>query len=649
MSKDEKGNEESIIEEAMERFKEAKGGCDPLRQIAADDIRFARLGDQWTIGGKDIAAERRAEGKPALVINRMPAFIRRVVNDGRQNKPAIKISPVDSGADPDTAEVIEGLIRSIERNGAGAELAYDTALDNAVSGGFGFFRVVIDYAHPDSFDLECRIERIPNPMMVHWDPNSTMFDSSDWEFAFVSEMLTEDEFERKYPNAEKNSWESSTGDAWNDDDLIRVAEYWTREREERTIIEYVAEDGGIQVLREELLPDLGRQMLDAAGLESDGKSDEDLTNMFITLHRLTEKRRRKSTYHKVMRRVITSSTVLEVDEWPGSMIPICPVWGEEVYSDGKRHFRSMIADAKDPQRMFNLWRSISMEAAAMTPRTPFLVEEGALPRNSVELGKWKTSNQRTFPYLLYASGAAMPQRQPGPSIPAGFVQEAINAAEDIKTITGIYDPALGAKSNETSGVAISARQRESDQSTFHFVDNLNRAIRHCGRILVEIIPSVYGPRQTIRILGEDSTEKVIRLGRREGGAKMEGVGGEEPLYDLSVGKYDVSISTGPSYASQREAARETLIEIMSRVPAAAPLIGDILVQHLDFVGADKLAERLRLLLPPQIQQAESGGVPPMMGGQQMMTDATQPPGMNQQKMMQFGQPPMMKMERMQNV
>jgi hypothetical protein len=577
-----KETKEPVIVEALERFKEAEDGTSFNRNAAHEDIRFARLGEQWP---DKIKKQREEEGRPALTVNKLPSFIRQVVNDSRQNKPAISVHPVDNGADKDTAEVIGGLIRAIERNGA--DVAYDTAIDHAASGGFGFFRIGIDYCHSESFDKQAFIERIANPLMVHWDPSSTAFDASDWNFGFVSDLLTEEEFEAKYPNAEKVSFEGNDKELvglWMQEEKIRVAEYWQREEKERTIL--LLSNG--QIVRKDKFKDQIKYLLELAGI--------------------TVVDERQSQYYEVKRRVMSGVEVLKEEDWPGSMIPICPVWGEEVIVDGKRHFRSMIRDARDPQTMFNFWRSASTELVALAPRAPWVGPKGFVPKG--QEAKWQSANNRSHAYLEYeatANGAA-PRREAFAGVPAGALQEALNASDDIKSIIGIYDASLGARSNETSGRAILARQREADVSNFHFIDNLSRAIQYAGRVLVEIIPSVYSARQTIRILGDDMKEKVIKLA-------MEGQGsygsqpqepGTERLYDLSIGKYDVTVKTGPSFSTQREETRETLMEIMKQVPGAAPILGDVLMDNMDFPGADTVAKRLKAMLPPQILAAENG-------------------------------------------
>jgi hypothetical protein len=616
---------DSVIDEALERFEESQEDSAQNRANAVDDIRFARMGEQWP---DKIKRLREVENRPCLTINRLPTFVRQVVNEARQNKPGIVVNPVDDGADKDTAEVIGGLVRAIERS-SNADIAYDTAIDHAVSGGFGFFRVGIDYAHPYSFDLEARIERIPNPLMVHWDTSSTAFDASDWNHAFVSDWVGEDEFKRRYPKAEPVSFEGDIRDGvahWHDGEQIRLAEYWLRTEKTHKI--YLMSDG--KVIREDQLPEIGRKLLARNGMNADGLSEKDCCDAAHALlggMGISVIKQRECNHFEVVRRIINGVEVLEENIWPGQTIPICPVWGEEIFSDGKRHFRSMIRDARDPQTMLNFWRSATTELVALAPRAPWVGPEGFIPKG--QKAKWEQANNRSYAYLEYdASAGAAPQRTPFAGVPAGALQEALNASDDIKSIIGIYDSSLGARSNETSGRAILARQKQADNSNFHFIDNLSRAIKYAGQVLIEIIPSVYSDRKAIRILGDDMLEKVINL-------KTNAADPQGRIYDLSTGKYDVTVKAGPSFSTQREFAREALTEIMKQVPGSAPIVGDILMELMDFPGADKVAKRLQHLLPPQVQAAEGIATPGLMPGQPMPGAPGAPPVMPGQP----GQPP----------
>jgi hypothetical protein len=604
-------SDKDILEEALERFHESETVSNLDRQNSYDDVDFGRLGNQWP---EKVKKQRELEDRPCLTINKLPAFIRQVVNDSRQNKPGIVVGPVDSGADVDTAHAIGGVIRGIERN-SNADVAYDTAIDHSASGGFGFFRVDIDYAHEESFDLEARIRRIMNAHSVHWDVNTTEFDASDWNYAFVSQFVSEDDFERDYPDAEPVSFEGDSRETvqwWLEDDKIRIAEYWLKEKTAGEIV--LLSDG--TVLRADKMGQMAKAAMEAGGLDTKGTSESEQIRQVMGAMGLQEVKRRKTTFSQVNRYMLTGAGVLgDPEPWPGPTIPICPVWGEEVVHNGRRYTRSLIRDARDPALMFSYWRTASTELVALAPRTPFVGPKGFA--KGME-GKWNTANTRSHAFLEYDPTAGeRPTREPFAGVPAGALQEALNASDDMKAIIGLYDPSLGARSNETSGKAIMARQREGDTSTFHFVDNLSRAIRYAGRVLVDIIPAVYGSRETLRIIGADQKESVIKLtqqgifkqdGPRQGGADPSAPRKDRP-YNLAIGKYDVTVKAGPSYATQREEAREVLIEIMRQVPGSAPYLGDILADHLDFVGADKLKSRLQHLLPPQIQQAEGLQLP----------------------------------------
>lgn len=570
-----------IIKEALDLFEDASTDEACNRANYEADIRFGRLGEQWP---ENIKIDRQNENRPCLTVNRCPSFVRQVVNDARQNKPSIIVHPIDNGADKDTAEVINGIIRSIERN-SNAEVAYDTAIENAVSGGFGFFRVGIDYVDDNSFDMEVRIIPVPNSMSVYWPPESTQFDSSDWNYAFITEDISEDEFSSRYPDAQIADFEDTDDRSFYTglgDKQVRIAEYWKREEISQTL--HLLSDG--RTIREDQLTD-------------EIKAVNEITDVSII-------KQRESRTHKVTRRIISGKEVLETDEWPGSTIPICPVWGEVVVINGLRYLRSMIADAKGPQQMLNFWKTASTELVALAPKAPYMVEEGSIPEGA-EGQKYQTANTRSHAYMMYKRGHNKPDRQPFAGVPGGALQEALNASDDMKSVMGIFDAALGSRGNETSGRAILARQRESDVSNFHFTDNQSRAINWAGKIIVEIIPYVYTPGRVMRILGKDQKEKVVRLAGGE--YQPDKQSSNERLYDLTVGKYDVTVKAGPSYASQREETRETIVELIRSLPNAAPeaalILGVKLLEQMDFLGADELAKQIGTLLPEEIRAMRS--------------------------------------------
>lgn len=568
--------ESDVLSEAKERFKLSDDAESENRQAYLDDWRFARMGEQWP---ENIKRDREQEGRPCLTVNRMPSFIRQVVNDARQNTPQIKVSPMDGQGDPETAEVIGGLIKSIERQ-SNADAAYDTALDCAVTGGFGYFRVDVDYAYEDSFALDICIKRIVNPLTVYGDPDSVEVDASDWRYGFVTDLIPRKTFEKRYKGAEAVDWDSY-GDGndllWFQDNTVRIAEYWDRYEAPEKILQL----SNNMVIREaEYLKN--KDLFDVTGLNVTGT--------------------RQTMGYKVKHRVMTGSEILEEKDWAGCYIPICPVYGDEIVIEGRRYLMSMIRQAKDAQRMFNYWRTTSTELVALAPKTPFIGPEGAF---DVDIEKWMSANVKTHPFIQY-SGQIPPQRQGFAGPPAGALQEAMNASDDIKSIMGLFDASLGARSNETSGRAIMARQREGDVSTFHFIDNLSRAIRYAGKVMVDLIPRVYTHERVVRILGEDGATKEVTLNKQ-----VPGENGMVTMYDMTTGKYDVTVSTGPSFTSKREEASQQMIEMIKVFPQAAPLIGDIVAKSLDWPGADQIAKRLQVMLPPPVQKMEANTeIPP---------------------------------------
>ena len=568
-----------LIELAKEQFAQALDAFEANQTRYEKDVKFGRMGEQWNA---DDIEERKNQGRPSLTINRMPSFIRQVVNDARQNKPSIKVHPFDDTADPDTAEVINGIIRNSEQVSK-ADLAYDTAIDCATSGGFGYFRIDLDYADDDTFDLDIRINRILNPLTIYPDAASTSADSSDWNYCFVTEMMPKDEFDEQYPNAEAIDWSPTHLDdndqAWYDKDQVRVAEYWVREPINKTI--YLMSTG--DVVSEEIYNELQAEY-EATGIE--------LLNT------------RETTSHKVTQYIMNGQEVLETNEWPGKYIPIVPLYGEEIFIDGERHFFSLIHFAKDAQTIYNYWRTTTTELVAMSPKTPWIGPAGAF---DTDLDRWQNANTETYSYLEY-DGEVPPQRQPFAGPPAGALQEALNASDDMKSVMGLHDASMGAQSNEISGVAISKRVREGDTSTYHFIDNMARAIRHAGVIIVDLMPLIYSKPRMMRVLGEDGMAQTVAVNQPiteeqqmlQGQQMMEKFEAMSAIYDLTVGKYDVTVKAGPSYTTQREEARESMIALLQAFPQAASVTGDLVVDAMDWPNSDVFAKRLKALLPPGV-------------------------------------------------
>lgn len=574
-------DKEGILSEMRKRVQWSVDFDADTRAEGLDDLRF-KAGQQWPDAWR---RTRELEARPCLTINKLPAFIHQISNDIRQNKPAIKIHPVDDNADVKTANIIQGLIRHIEY-ASNADFCYDTASDNAISVGFGYFRLVTEYCDEGSFDQDIKFKRIRNPFTVYCGPHQEP-DGSDMQWCVISEDVPRDEFKREYPNADATAqanWPQGPNDSaihWLSVDSVRVAEYYRIEEKPATLV-----------------------------MLADGTTGwkDDLPTVF---HDQIVKER-KSAKRLVMWRKCTAIDILDEREIPGRYIPVFPVYGDEVDLDGKVIRSGVIRWAKDPQRMYNYWMTASTEEVALRPKTPYVMAEG---QDEGYEEMWAAANQRSFSRLVYKpttiDGILVPppQRSQPADIPSGTLAMAMHANDNIKATTGIFDASLGARGNETSGRAILARQREGDVSNFHYVDNLARAIRHAGRVIVSWIPSIYDTQRIVRIMGEDESLKFETVNKSEMRHEVDELTGqmraiETVLNDVRVGTYDVTVSMGPSYSTMRQEAAAAMVEFGQSWPKLMDVAGDKVVKAMDWPGAEEIAERIKKTIPPEITREQ---------------------------------------------
>ena len=565
--------DQKIIEEAIKRFKACEEAESKMRKQALDDLKFS-LGDQWP---EEIRRTRENDpngARPCLTVDKLGQYVRQVVNDSRQNKPSVKVRPVDSGADPEVADMMQGLVRHIEDNSK-ADVAYDTSIEFAVRAGFGYIRILTDYEDDESFSLDAYVKTVRNPFAYYLDKDAQELDGSDARYGFGYDDMPREAFEAEYPEADPCSFDKNFGESssWASDDTVRVAEYFRVEEESRKA--WQAADGSISF---EDIPGAPSRMI----------------------------KRRKVMWYK-----LTAREILDRREFPSRYIPIIPVYGHIIDVAGERRVTGLIHNAIDGQRMYNYSVSAYIERVALVPKAPYIAAEGQLEGHESE---WASANTSNIPVLTYKpvdlDGNVMPppQRQPAADVPGGWLQAMQATEHDIQSALGMYNAAVGAPSNEKSGRAIMARQREADNATFHFIDNLSRSIRHVGRILVDMIPRIYDTQRIVRIIGEDGSIESAEINpdldqpmmeRRDNGGNVIG-----KIYNPTLGKYDVTITVGPAYTTKRQEAADFMSQIAQSNPQLMPLIGDLMFKAMDMPYAEEIAERLKLMLPPEIKQAE---------------------------------------------
>lgn len=562
------------MREMRKRYERAVDADRDNRLLALEDLKFVTVpGEQWE--QRQRAARRN---RPCYEFPILRSHWRQVVNDQKKARPGIKVRAVEDG-DAEGAELRQGIIRNIE-SVSNAERAYDCAFEHVTAGGFGAFRIVTEYSHDDAWDQDIRVKRITDPLSSVWfDPDAKEADLRDAKYCFVEESVSRDEFKARYPKADAVSFETATAMGthdWFREDQVRIAEYWRVVPVTRTLL--LLSDGRT-VDKETLTPPMFAQ------LQQEG---------------VTVDRERQCAGTKVVMSIVSGAE--EVDGPHDSVfdrIPVVPVYANRYFIDGRWVWSGLVRPAKDAQRLANYNITSGQEVLAKQHKATPIVTAKMLEGKGVKQ-LWDASNSADTPYLPITPD---PQQPGGPYYltppPAhvAFVNMGQMSIDLVKSATGIFDASLGAKSNETSGRAIMARQAEGDTATYDYQDALAFGIQSAGEIILSALPKVYDTPRAMRVIGKDGAENWVKL-------YEQGPDGSV-VNDLSAGKYDVTVTTGPSFDTMRMEFVDALSQLGQGNPAIAAAVPDLIVGSLDFPKADEAAERLKLMLPPAVQQAMS--------------------------------------------
>lgn len=605
---------QAFLSLARKRFQTVQSAESKLRLNMLDDWRF-RAGYQWDAS---TLSSREEDDRACLVVNRLPQFIRQVTNAQRASNLSIKVTPVDSGADVKTADVLQGLVRHIEQQ-SDAAVAYSTAGDHQATMGRGYWYIDTEYEDDHSFVQSIRIKRIRNPFTVFMDPASTEADGSDARFCLIVEDVPKDEYEVRFPDSDVgnaslddfNAVGASYSD-WMPEGKVKIATYWYVEEEESTLY----------LIRMKIQPPMGPGDLVAPPMETKEAAllKEELAKLPDDLDYKVV-RQRTVMVRRVKQALINAIEILEGNEdltegrlWPGRWIPVVPAIGDEIDINGEIDLRGMVRDAKDPQRLYNYQQSTLAETLALVPRAPYIGYEGQFEGHEV---KWNQANRRAYPYLevrpftIGNQPAPFPQRVSA-GADVGAIMTAIQQSDqDLKATMGLYEPSLGIRQNSSqSGVAIEALQKQGENANSNFLDNMSRSIRFTGRIIIDLIPKIYDAPRIVRIIGPDETEKKVMVHSGAGlDPDMDLPEGVKGVYDVGVGRYDIVVNAGPSIESKRKEAFIALSGFVQSYPQAFPIIADLLMSSLDWPGAQAAAERFKKLVPPEVQSEEEGKPP----------------------------------------
>ena len=562
---------EDFLEEMREEYQLDLDADRMNREAALDDKKFA-AGEQW-----DPIVLQHRKGLPCLVINSVPQFVAQLVGDWRQNKNGIKVLPAEDG-DTDIASVRGDLIRAIQTKSR-SDRVFNNAFESMVTCGDGAFRVAVRYARNDAFDQEITLEPIDDALAVIWDRFSIDPTGRDARHVFVDDRISKREFERKWPKADSSTLTSDNytslySGGWINDEGYRVTEYWRMIERDRLLCLF--ENGKTKFIDKDNFDEL---------IAENGQP--------------VKSRVAPCTYAQM--HLVTGFTILSGPyEYMLNRVPIIRMSGRIVNVNGRRVRYGLVRFMKDAVRLKNFWRSVAAEQLGYAPKAQWIAPESAVEGREEQFRKAHLSRD---PLLIYNDDATAPPERVDPPAPQmALLNEANVNAQDMKDVTGIHDASLGIKSNETSGRAIQARQREGDVASITYYDHGNAAVLEAGDVTNQLISQVYDGTRIVRIIGEDEAVKFARINDPNDP--------ESP--DLSVGNYDVAITSGTSYTTRRVEAAQSMMEAIQVWPQLIQVAGDIIAKAQDWPGADKLADRLKKTIPPQFLEPgeEGGGNPP---------------------------------------
>lgn len=574
-------DKKTTVEIARDRYQRARDAGSTLREQAIADTRFV-MGDsdnqwQWP---EDVYTNRAAvSGKPCLTINVTAQHCNQIINAIRQNKPSAKISPVDGYADVKTATILGGMLRAIQSY-SNADTAHDIGAEHAVYGGEGYWRVLTEYESDDSFDQVIMIKPLVNPQLVFIDPDAIEPDRSDAKWGMIFEDMSKDQFREEYPNLDIASWVEDTS-GWYNKDKVRRAEYFWCESKADTLLKLA--DGTI--VTKSSLP----VELDPASLQ-------------VVAERTTTK---KTWYWCKL--VGGESEPVDKREWPGQYLPIITVVGKELNVNGEIVRKGVVRDLKDSGRMVNYSYSAAVETLALQNKVPYLASAESIAGFEDIWGAANIENRAYLPYNerdMEGNQLSMPTRQAGAQVASAQVQMLQLSVEQMRASSGQQNANFGIRSDAQSGVGIQRLKVQGEIATFHFPDNLARALKYEAKVIIDLIPKLYDTQRVVRILGLDGKETAAVLDPEMPTPHMDLDGEIKAAFNPNVGRYDVAIDTGPSFQTQRQESAEALTTLAQANPQIMQVAGDIVMRAYDFPMAEELSARLAKTLPPGLADTE---------------------------------------------
>lgn len=579
-----------VVEEASKRFKRCAEWEANCRENFLNDYKFAHgdsdNGYQWPNRIRD---NRDIDSRPCLTMNVVRQHNLQIVNEAKQNKSSVRFKATGGGATKDAADLYEALFRRVEYL-SNAQSAYETALEYQVAGGWGWVRLVTEYEGPETFNQDFRIKRVWDPLSVYMDMDCQEKDCSDARYAFVFDLVPDDELEEAYPNLRELMTQAPLGsatteDSWNLKDHTRVCEYFRRVPKTDELLSFMSPQTGQRVtILGSKLPKESRKAVKALPLT---------------------KRRPVRTW-EVQWFLIVGQQVVDKTIWPGQYIPLIRVLGEETIIEGqldrKGHTRAM----KDSQRMYNFNASSQVEFVALQGKTPWIAAAQAIEEYET---MWNSANTVNHSVLVYngvndeGEDIPPPQRTPPVTASSAFDSGMETAFNQMMMTSGQYQNQMGMQGNERTGAAIERRQEQGYTAVFHFQNNYAEALRWIGKQFLDLVPHIYDTKRLLKVEADDGEDFDLELDPSQQQVLQQELDKDNKVVarvlNPKLGQFDVQADVGPGYGTRREETVRAMTLLLTQNPALTQVIGDLLLKAMDFKEAGEAARRLKRMVPPQ--------------------------------------------------
>lgn len=579
------------------------------------DVNFS-FNDQWEGYERGEFLQRQ---KVVLTINVLYSYLMQIIAEQRQNSAQIEVRNLDGRAQQSEITMVENMLREIAYQ-SDSDLAYQTGFKCALMGGFGAWRVTIDYESHNSFDEAVKIVRIKDPLKCYFDPDAQHPTKCDGEYCGIYTRMTPEEFAAAYPEIDNPRSalppiSSSNDFNWFDGKEITVCEHFQKVYEKKKLCKLSNGDAVLEEDLKEHLAFLNEQREDqmtelrAKWMETQRQNNisgivEPLNDETINSHipKIKVVDERETTVTKIKQYKFIKDVILEEGEFYGHMLPIVFVDGDTEMLNGKECCRSFIRFARDAQKLLNFNVSEIAQKMKVSRGATFMATATQIGGEYKEL--WRNP-EASIAALLYnpdpmamANGGA-PIVMPAQELPQTLLGMPGTILNLIQLILGRYEANKGEQGNEQSGRAIANRAKQGNLAVFVYLDNLNAAIEQTARICLHLLPYIL------------TENRYIGLRARDGKTNFTQIKAVD-LEKLKKMKYDVAVKAGSPFEMQKADSYAQLLSFIQLNPQAlSTILADLAAENLNVSNVQQIVDRVKqFVVPSEIIAAETGQPPP---------------------------------------